>query len=337
MSAAAGQQKFKLGTTLFSFTNEYWHRQYSLEQLIARVAELGLGPGIELVGFSHVRGFPKVTDRFAGEFKDLLARHRLEPSCLSLNADVAIRRGQIMSDAETAAYFEPQIVAAARLGFPVAKTQLAAAPRVMELLLPLAERLGIRIGPELHAPWTVDSPEVVAYREIYQKLGSPLLGFVPDFGSCAQSLPPGYVEYLLGRGMPRPLMDLAAETWGGRGDAARRRGEFQRRAATSGADPSVISALSVIFAMMSPQDPRAWLSVMPQIIHMHAKFYGVNSSGIEPAIAYDQLLPIFVDGGYEGYMSSEWEGHLYSRSSGFEEVCRFHDMAKRILAAHSRR
>ena len=124
MSAAAGQQKFKLGTTLFSFTNEYWHRQYSLEQLIARVAELGLGPGIELVGFSHVRGFPKVTDRFAGEFKDLLARHRLEPSCLSLNADVAIRRGQIMSDAETAAYFEPQIVAAARLGFPVAKTQL---------------------------------------------------------------------------------------------------------------------------------------------------------------------------------------------------------------------
>ena len=207
----------------------------------------------------------------------------------------------------------------------------------MELLLPLAERLGIRIGPELHAPWTVDSPEVVAYREIYQKLGSPLLGFVPDFGSCAQSLPPGYVEYLLGRGMPRPLMDLAAETWGGRGDAARRRGEFQRRAATSGADPSVISALSVIFAMMSPQDPRAWLSVMPHIIHMHAKFYGVNSSGIEPAIAYDQLLPIFVDGGYEGYMSSQWEGHLYSRSSGFEEVCRFHDMAKRILAAHSRR
>ena len=39
MSTSAGKRKFKLGTTLFSFTNEYWHRQYSLEQLIARVAE----------------------------------------------------------------------------------------------------------------------------------------------------------------------------------------------------------------------------------------------------------------------------------------------------------
>ena len=335
MSAATARQKFKLGTTLFSFMNEYWSREYTLEQVIARVAELGLGPGVELVGFSHVRGFPGCSDDFAAQFRDWMAKYRLEPSCLSLNGDVAIRRGSLMSDAEAAAYFEAQIRSAAKLGFPVVKTQLTASPRVIEMLLPLVEKLGIRIGPELHAPWAVDSPTVMAYREMYARLKSPLLGFVPDFGSCAQMLPPGYVRYLRDKGMPQDLLDLAAETWKGPGDVQQRREEFHRRATAKGAEPSVISALSVLFAMMSPQDPRAWQSIMPQIIHVHCKFYGVDASGTEPAIPYEQLLPLFVEGGYAGYLASEWEGHLYSRGSGFDEVRKFHDMARRILGRYA--
>lgn len=336
MSAPGRQQRFKLGTTLFSYMNEYWSRQLSLEQIIARVAELNLGPGLELVGFSHIRGFPHVGDRFAAEFRELVARYRLEPSCLSLNADVSIRRGGTMTDEETAEYFVPQIRAAAKLGFPVAKTQLAAAPRVVELLLPIAEELGVKVGPELHAPWTVDSPTVSAYREMYERLRSPLLGFVPDFGSSARSLPPGYVDYLLSKGIPMDVLDIAAEIWKGPGSAQARQQAFQQRVARTGADPALVSSVGVVFAMMSPQDPRAWLEIMPQIIHVHCKFYGIDASGHEPAIAYERLLPLFVEGGYRGYMASEWEGHLWSRGSGFDEVGKFHAMAQRILAPYSR-
>jgi len=335
MNTPVPHQRFRLGTTLFSYMNEFWGRRYTLEELIARVAQLGLGPGLELVGFSHIRGFPAVTDRFAGEFRELVARHGLEPSCLSLNADVAIRRGSLMGDAEAAAYFEPQLRAAAKLGFRVAKTQLVAAPRVLEMLLPLAEELGILLGPELHAPWSLDSPAVPAYREMYERLKSPLLGFVPDFGSCARSLPPGYVAYLEGQGVPRALLDLAASTWKGPGDAQQRRAEFERRASVDAADPAMVSSLLVIFAMMSPQDPRAWMAIMPQIIHVHCKFYGVDAAGVEPAIAYEQLLPMLVEGGYAGYLASEWEGHLWSRGSGFDEASKFHAMARRMLAPYS--
>ncbi|HVB33462.1 MAG TPA: hypothetical protein VNJ52_03675 [Patescibacteria group bacterium] len=82
----------RLGTTLYSFTNEFHDRRYSVEQLIGKVAELQLGPGLEIVGFSHVRGFPKVQDEFAGRLKQLLAKLDLEPSCLALNVDAFIRR-----------------------------------------------------------------------------------------------------------------------------------------------------------------------------------------------------------------------------------------------------
>ena len=77
----------RLGTTLFSFNNEFHARQYTVEQLIDKVAELGLGPGVELVGFSHIREYPEVSDEFVRMFRSALERNHLEPSCLSMNCD----------------------------------------------------------------------------------------------------------------------------------------------------------------------------------------------------------------------------------------------------------
>ena len=68
----------RLGTTLFSFTNEFHGREYSLDELIAQVGALGLGPGLEIVGFAHLRGFPEVSDEFADHFRNQVAKAGLE-------------------------------------------------------------------------------------------------------------------------------------------------------------------------------------------------------------------------------------------------------------------
>ena len=86
-SAPKGLQ---LGVTLFSFTNEFHSRQYSFEQLLAKVAELNMGPGVEVVGYQSIRGFPSITDEFAARFRELMAKHHLQPSCLAINSDAAI-------------------------------------------------------------------------------------------------------------------------------------------------------------------------------------------------------------------------------------------------------
>ena len=90
-----------LGTTLFSFTNPFHARTHSFEDLLRKVAELGTGPGIEIIGF-QVRGFPQVSDEFAARFRDLVAELNLKPTSLAINADVAIRRGKLMDDDEMA-------------------------------------------------------------------------------------------------------------------------------------------------------------------------------------------------------------------------------------------
>ena len=330
------KQKFKLGTTLFSFTNEYWSREYSFEQLVAKVGELKLGPGLEVIGFQSIRGFPEVSDQFAGRFRDLVAKHGLEPTSLAINADVWMRRGgKPLSREETMAYLEPQIRAAAKLGFPVVRSQLAASPEVIEGLLPLIEKLGIKVGPELHAPWTLKAPVIEAYRELYARLRSPLLGFIPDFGSCAKAWPAPYLRQLREAGTPPELLDLAMTVWNGEGEPHWKRDEFARRAAAQNFEAPAISRLGVLFSMLVKQDPRVWLEIMPQIIHVHCKFYDFDAAGNETTVAYDELLPLFVQGGYTGYLSSEWEGHMYSRGSGIEAVQKHHALSRRILAPYN--
>src|SRR5260370_14755183 len=134
----------RLGTTLFSLTNEFLSRKFTLEQLVAEVARRGLGPGLEIVGFQSIRGFPHVSDEFADRFRQLLQRHGLEASCLGINADIALRRGTRMTTEESVAYHEAQITAAAKLGFPGARYQFAAGPEVVRRLVPLAQRVGVQ-------------------------------------------------------------------------------------------------------------------------------------------------------------------------------------------------
>jgi hypothetical protein len=321
----------RLGTTLFSFTNPFHARQYSFEQLIAKVAELNVGPGVELVGFQSIRGFPAVSDAFAERFRELMHQYKLTPSALSINADAAIRRGRLQTPAESAAYLEPQIRAAAKLGFRVVRSQFAAPAEAVERLVPLVEKLGIKIGPEIHAPLSVNSPPVIAYREMYARVNSPNLGFIPDFGASARTLPASYLNMLRERGVPEQLLALALEIWPGPGDSAGKRDEFNRRAAAMRADPAAASSLSVMFSMLSPQPPEAWQEIMHQVIHIHGKFYDFDASGSETSIPYERILPLFIKGGFNGFMSSEWEGHIFSQASGFEYVQQHHALCRRII------
>jgi hypothetical protein len=330
-SVATQRPKLKLGSTLFSFTNAFLRLDYSFEQLVAKVAELNLGPGLEVIGFQSIKGFPTVTDDFAGRFRDLIARHQLVPSCLAINADIALRRGTLMSTEESVAYHEPQLRAAAKLGFPLVRYQFTASPEVIRQLVPLAEQLGVKMGLEIHAPHGPDSPEVVAYREMYARVNSPLLGFIPDFGSSAKTIPPAYVDILRAQGISDEMLSAALDIWRTKDSANAKRERFTDLVAGR-LDPQKLGAVSVMFNMLSPRPPAAWRDLMPQVIHIHGKFYGFDAAGSESCIPYEDLLPVFVEGGFDGYMSSEWEGHMYSSEDGFSMVSKHHALCNRILA-----
>lgn len=52
--------------------------------------------------------------------------------------------------------------------------------------------------------------------------------------------------------------------------------------------------------------------MMPCVVHIHGKFYGFDANGDELSVDYAALMRVFHEAGYDGFMSSEWEGHAYT-------------------------
>lgn len=316
----------KFGTTLFSHTLEWLSRQYTLEQLLARIHAEGIGPGVEIIGFQTIRNFPNISDEFARELRDLLDKYELVPTCLGANIDVAIRRDRFLTIDETVDYVAAQIAAANKLGFPVLRVQMTAKPEVMRKLAPLAEKANVKLGMELHSPYANHHPAVIALRELYEEMDSPALGYIPDFGTTMRDIPPGLLQSFRHEGMPETLIALIKEIWHADTPTPQKFQEVQRRGAARGATPQQLGRLNMTLSMFSKQSPEQWREVMPRVVHIHGKFYGFDANGEEPSIDYAALMRVFRDGGYDGFMSSEWEGHAYTDEFSGSEMVKQHQI-----------
>jgi sugar phosphate isomerase/epimerase len=327
----------KPGVTLYSFTRDFHSGRLTLDDLFAKAAELDLGPGLEIIGFQSIRNFPNVTDEFERHFKGLVDRYGFELSCLDCNADRAVRSDRLLTEDELYEYLAAQLRAAHRLGFPTARMQWAAPLSVMERLVPLAEQLDVRMGVEIHAPETVSSPWVLEQREWHAKHQSPYLGFVADFGSTTTGISPSMLEVYSAQGLSDELLQAVSDRWheldGRQFEAHDEIGAFVGLAMSKGAafDQAInIAVFSV--GIHGHGDPRMWLEIMDQLVHVHAKFFHVTDDGIEPAVPVAETIRVLVEGGYTGYISSEYEGwHWDIASDAFEMVQREQRIIRGVL------
>jgi sugar phosphate isomerase/epimerase len=82
-------------------------------------------------------------------------------------------------------------------------------------------------------------------------------------------------------------------------------------------------------------DPRDLLKIMPYIFHVHAKFWEITDDFQEYSIPYDEVVPVLVEGGYKGDLSSEYEGQRFTQDAfetdSCEQVRRHQVMLRRLL------
>ena len=321
----------KLGTTLYSLTPEFHSRRYSFPELVTEVGRRGLGPGLEIVGFQSIKGFPEVTREFELEFKRLVDEHGLEPSCLGANVDIGRHVGSLMNEDELVAYLEPQLRAASRLGFPVVRIQFAATPRVVARLVPTAERLGVAMGMEIHSPHSVSHPVILALRELYDRLQTPAVGFIPDFGASVVRQPPLLFEAFRRHHVPQPGVDALVEAWSAPGDPFERRNDLRSRLQEMRIAEDHVTLLMKGMGLFGRQEAEAWAEIGPSILHVHGKFFEITD-GVEPAVPYPRLMRTLVDCGFEGFVSSEWEGwHWIDDRDGFSLLEQHHRLVRSCI------
>ena len=159
------------------------------------------------------RDSPRSARSYVDSFRSLVADTGLVPTCLSANADAGLRRDRMLTDDELVEYMAPQVEAAARLGFPVVRVQISLTPDDMERLLPLAEKHDVRLGLEVHSHQHPKHPKIQALLERYEKIGSPYLGFVPDWGATLREVPTTLLARYRRDGVDEELIQRLVDTW----------------------------------------------------------------------------------------------------------------------------
>jgi sugar phosphate isomerase/epimerase len=333
---ATDADPFKLGLTLYSASAEFRAGWYDFDGLLDRVAELGIGPGIEIVASQVLPTYPVVSDEFVRTWRDAFDRHGFDASSFGANLDMGRRRDRDMTPDEEFEFSETLFRGAAKLGFPLVRIQ-SAKPELLRRLLPVAEELDLKLGYEIHAPLGPNAEPILKVRETYAELDSPLLGFVADFSSTMHSMSPTLLRAVRRAGLDDEAIERLQAIWATDAPMRERQEEFIGYLRGRDFDPGRLGSFAhLAFNMHGHVDPREWADIMPQILHVHAKFYDIDEQGQEPAIDYPELVRVFVEGGYRGYWSSEWEGHAFAELGEVDPlllVRRQHDLIRASMRA----
>lgn len=330
----AEEDPFSLGLTLYSASAEFRAGWYDFDGLLNRVAELGIGPGIEIVASQVLPTYPNVTDDFVRSWQRAFDKHGFTASSFGANLDMGRRRDRDMTPDEEYEFTQTLFHGAKKLGFPLVRIQ-SAKPELLRRLLPLAEDLELKLAYEIHAPLGPNSPEIMKVRDVYAELDSPLLGFVADFSSTMHSMSPTLLRAVRRAGLDDEAVERLQAIWGTEAPMRVRQEEFIAYLRGHDFDPARLGSFAhLAFNMHGHVNPKEWADIMPQIMHVHAKFYDIDEQGNEPAIDYPELVRVFVEGGYRGYWSSEWEGHAFAELGEVDPlllVRKQHDLIRKSM------
>jgi len=313
------KMSFGLGATLYSFNIDYYTHKRTLEDCMEALASLGPSQGVEVVAPMMDRGYPNVSPEFERRFKNALEKYELVPTCYSGYADPQRVTGRYSTEEEQLEYLLCQLNAAKQLGFPVLRVQPCR--RLLDLA-PYAEKAGVKVTYEIHAPMQVEDHPLV--RQIVE-LGNPWLGFVPDCGTFCRAPSDVYFKRFASQGVPQEVADCILELWHKKVSMDEMRREAKKLVDNELVDLMVTEAMEYF----GHSDPAAMIPVMDFIPHMHGKFFYVDENGSESAVRLQEVVAALKKGGFKGYISSEYEGHHWYADTDALEQLRRHQAAIR--------
>lgn len=351
----------KLGASSYSYQDEYALGLMSLEDTMAALSAAG-GTGYEAILEQMVPGgnFMHLTDQFVGRWFEQLNRYDLVPTCADIFDDFNLFRGRTLTEREQLAQMRHYLTVAQRLGFQSVRVLCNTPLTVLEQAIPMAEDFGIRMGLEIHAPLSMKSRWAINWMEAIDRANTQYAGIIPDFGIFGLRPLTLSVAAAVRKGADPKLCQFIVEVY--RRNAKKRTEsntilehaspeemmhhgaegsvELEEKVRAMGGGPL---ELKLVNARLSYDDPQWLAEYMDKIVHVHAKFYEMVPDGMggytDPNIDSEAAIRVLRDNGYNGFISSEYEGHGFFRDPGYdqypdgpEQVRRHHVMMRKVLS-----
>jgi sugar phosphate isomerase/epimerase len=198
---------------------------------------------------------------------------------------------------------------------------------VIEGSLEYAEKIGVKIGLEVHAPFSLNSGWADGYMEMINRTGTKYFGFIPDMGIFCKNVPDVLRDKARRMGAKEECLKIVDDAYAQR----RERGfvkikydldlgkanmeyrmangmkEMMDAVEKAGGGPAdkMYAGASFTYSWSDPQDI---IDNIDYIFHTHAKCYHINEQYEETCIPMQQVVDAYKKAGYKGYLTTEWEG-----------------------------
>ncbi len=325
------------GVSLYSYQQEYYLEQLSLEDCIRVSAELG-AMGIETIAEQMMPGFPELSDAFYERWHEWMARYGTTPTAHDMFLDMMLYKDRRLTEEEMLESIRRDIRHAARLGCSVIRMIVITPPELIAKCIPDAADAGVKLALEVHSPQHFEADWILKHYEVYQQFGPEHVGFMPDMGIFVRRFPRVISERALRDGATpdhvRRIVDAydsaAAGSFARDIDLSHLPGEIEER----GGNEQDINLARMAGHFVS-SDPSAMREFMPYIHHVHGKFYEMTEALTEYSIPYEEVVPILIDGGFAGWISSEYEGQRHIQDAfevdSVEQVRRHQQLLENLL------
>jgi sugar phosphate isomerase/epimerase len=323
--------QIKRGVSLYSFQNETFQGKMTLEDCIRTCAEMG-ARGIEVIGEQTFWGLPEyeVDPAAIAEWHALIGKYDCVPISHDYMLDYKRYKGREMPVDEQIASVRKDIDFGAALGVPYIRSLVSIAPEVLVGAAPYAEDKGIMLLTEVHAPLHFDHPWIIRLAEAFAKSGSPALGFLPDMGMFLHAYPPVWRAKFERLGVPKAIADYVVKAYE---DRVLSEYVILNVQQMGGVGPAI--GMAEVMRHNAAFEPKRMLDYMPLIRNVHGKFYEMTADYVEPSIPYDQIVSVLKQGGYDGYICSEYEGNRWIEDAeepdSVEQVRRQQVMLSRLI------
>ena len=192
----------KRGVSLYSYSAEFGFEK-TLEDCFEELKDMG-AHGIEILANTHIENYPNPTDAWVDRWFALCEKYEVVPVEYGHWVDCRVLQDRVLSTEEAIAMLERDMRLAHRLGFRILRTKMSVISddldpvenwrEIIKGVLPLAERLELKLCPENHIPTNLKSRMVQDYVAFIQETGTKNFGLNIDFSVFRTRFNPG--EYV---------------------------------------------------------------------------------------------------------------------------------------------
>ncbi len=342
--------EIKLGVSLYSYQDTYYFHKQDLEGCLAAAAGAG-AEGVEVFPEAMMPEWPYISDAFVDKWNGWMERYDLVPVCVDHFSDRRMWKNRNLSDDELVERGIWYIKTAAKLGCQsirllheehiglntIKRDYLLTDVKIAERLLPVAAEHNIMMALECHAPTSIDDPVHQIYMETAERLGLPFVGLQVDFSSYEYCMTTADVGMYTRQGAHAEILNIVREKQREAYFADRdfEYAEIKDQIEKIGLNEIDKNALRRVPGHKRPHSLLKLKELASQVVYVHGKFYDLDADGQVDNIDYPRVFKALQDGGYKGYICSEFEGNRRMNDAGWvdeiEYVRKHHILMRKCL------